>query len=277
MPSRPVLRRLVAASCCLLVLAGVSTALGATATDCRTGVRLDGTWQRLTRPQFPTPPGVQTQGLAVAYAVDPRAPFRIVITDGTSVLASDDAGCSWAAVLVLAAEPSAELPLSGRTSRIVGLVVTDDSHPLAVLRDASVSPARPRVLVGTPGRNGRWRLREQGLPAAGEPGVVAAGPGAVAYLAVTPPPEVPAATSPLPAPVPPARPRVMAGTPGRNGRWRLREQGLPAAGEPGVVAAGPGAVAYLAVTPPPEVPAATSPLPAPVPLPAPDLPALPGG
>lgn len=234
--------RVAAALAVTAVLAAGVAASGTTggpAVSCRGTAVLDGGWQRLAVPAFPAPAGVRTSGRATAFAVDPRAPFRVVVTDGTSVLASDDGGCTWAAVFVLQGEPSAAVPVSGRTARITSLAVTDRSTAVAVIEDGSGSAVRPRVATGTPGRDGTWQLRDDGLPATGRPGPVSAGAGGSVHLAVEPVAPAPAGGTlpslpPLPLPTPaagsPSDPAALYSLPADGGPWR---PGLSAAELPG--------------------------------------------
>lgn len=88
---------------------------------------LDG-WTRIRAPQFPTSPQK-----IVDYAVDPIAPERIFVTNGTSLARSTDEGCTWTEVLAM---PPAGSNNVGTLS-VSSIVISPAAHDtvLVVLRE----------------------------------------------------------------------------------------------------------------------------------------------
>jgi hypothetical protein len=123
----------------LLVMGALSTLPTATtpaaATDASTcpvtevgGV---GTWTR--RPAPITPSG---RNEITAHAVHPADPTRHLVTDGISILRTEDDGCSWDVAFSIPSDATLEMPIDTGTSRILDLVV----HP--------ASPTRAWAVVG---------------------------------------------------------------------------------------------------------------------------------
>ncbi|TQN43702.1 hypothetical protein FHU33_3164 [Blastococcus colisei] len=102
-----------------------------------------GTWTVRSAPAFPTGDAV-----LLGHAVDPRQPLRQYATNGVSLLVTDD-GCAWRETFRLQEAPSAELPASSLTDRILEVVV----HPRA--------PGRMWLVVAT-GKEVVDRIRVSG-------------------------------------------------------------------------------------------------------------------
>lgn len=102
-----------------------------------------GTWSVRPAPAFPA-----GDAPLLGYAVDPRQPLRQYATNGVSLLVTDD-GCAWRETFRLPEAPTAELPASSLTDRILEVVV----HPRA--------PGRMWLVVAT-GKEVVDRIRVNG-------------------------------------------------------------------------------------------------------------------
>ena len=163
----PVGRALVAA----LLLASL-TAFGAVShaarrVECSTPGRFlpdFGGWTRIVAPQFPSGSPVIT-----AYAVEPSLPDRMFVTNGVSLMRSEDAGCEWAQVWSVgdlpigqglagqAAIRSIEIAPSQGVGGDVYLVVSD-----------LAGSGPPHVIVSRDGGE-KWTSADVGLPPSGTP------------------------------------------------------------------------------------------------------------
>jgi hypothetical protein len=191
-----------------------------------------GVWTARSAPSFPA--GRQE---LVAHTVDPREPLRQYATNGISVMTTDD-GCRWTETFRLPEGPSAQMPASSATDRVLQVVV----HPRApervwlvtaigqnVAARLRVGPYRPglplspagdekrdgtQTLVISSDDAGRSWTRMAQPPIVGAPGQLAAAPTSpdILYLPTfsglwasldggrTWQPRPPAATAPAPQP-----------------------------------------------------------------------------
>ncbi|WP_372728102.1 WD40/YVTN/BNR-like repeat-containing protein, partial [Nocardioides sp.] len=78
-----------------------------------------GVWTRRTVPAFPV-----GEHRIATHAVDPRSPERQYLSNGFSVMGTHD-GCTWSEVFRVPESPSARMPASATTDRILEIVV----HP----------------------------------------------------------------------------------------------------------------------------------------------------
>lgn len=119
-----------------------------------------------------------------ALAVLPRNPDTMVVSNGTGLNVTDDAGCTWKPVTLPAAGLLAPL---GSTREIVDVVAAHartGTEAIWVLGTESGNVTRPTVLKSTDG-GATFTIAENGLPPAGEPSVIAAGPDdQTAYVVV---------------------------------------------------------------------------------------------
>ncbi len=170
----------------------VSHAAQAPTITCRSrgNTALVGEWQVFAPPVFQ--PGAGVDGMAqgvTAYAVDPRKPLRVFATNGNSVQASDDGGCSWSETLTLPAVPDPNgVLLPGGTTRITSIAIDGTGAGtvwLTAEEGASAGTAgRPHVVLSSSGDPGTWALGDQGLPPVGHPLRLKPAPasGRVVYL-----------------------------------------------------------------------------------------------
>lgn len=124
-----------------------------------------GIWTSVAAPRFPAGP----QRLA-AYEVDPAAPARMFVTNGTSVMRTVDGACSWKQVFVLPATPTPESQATAATSRILEIEIARQLRTRTVLRieEDTVQGTRPHVVLSDDGGDS-WRSGDVGLPPAGTP------------------------------------------------------------------------------------------------------------
>lgn len=119
------LRRAAVTAALVLLCAAVPAALSApvaAAPACAQEIQgTVGVWTTRPAPAFPAGDRVLR-----GHSVDPREPLRQYATNGVSVMATTD-GCTWDETFRLPEAPSAELPASSRTDRVLQVVV----HPRA--------------------------------------------------------------------------------------------------------------------------------------------------
>lgn len=178
---RPQGRRFGATSLTLALLAGALLGPPAAAGDLCPGagrIVRHGDWEEIAAPDFPA-----GQRALVAQAVQPLDPNRLLVSNGSAVMGSDDGGCTWRALLVLPEVPSAREPYARSVASIVD-VATDGRHLYALLVERVGGP-RARLLASDDGGL-TWRAADAGLPPAGEPEgfEVVLGAPDTAYLAL---------------------------------------------------------------------------------------------
>lgn len=160
--------------------------------DCRVpgAITQVGQWQKIRKPAF----RVRTAGapdVLSAYSFSPLDPARMYVTNGTTVLKSEDAGCSWTEVFSF--EPQADASgLTSGTARITRIVAPGGRTALRavwleVVESSSTTAGRPHVVYSASGKAGTFFARDSGLPPAGVPSELAVSPvnPDFAYLAVT--------------------------------------------------------------------------------------------
>ena len=106
------------------------------------------------------------------YAVEPLVPSRIYVTNGTSLMLSTDAGCTWEEVFTVGGAPRPDLPLTP-LARITGIEVVRDRLPASVylLVEEEVGPAQRVHVVASSDGGATWELRDDGLPPLSGPAV----------------------------------------------------------------------------------------------------------
>jgi hypothetical protein len=128
-----------------------------------------GSWAAVRAPAFSAQPLGQGQDVT-AYVVSPHDQRRVFATNGTSIEASSDAGCTWHEVYVLPLAPTDEDPLSVAGSRITKLVIPEDvrvaQRVLAIAQEVT-GAGRPHVLVSQDGTEDSFVRRDNGLPPVG--------------------------------------------------------------------------------------------------------------
>lgn len=157
---RQTLRALTAALVAALIVAPLS-AVGSAAPGCGNVFTL-GAWTSIAAPNF-----VGGTPAITGYEVDPYEPSTIFVTNGTSVMVSNDVGCSWEPSLVLDNVPSPDLPLSGANTTIVDIAIPESSYAhttIYLLAAEKVGPVtKPHVIKSTDGGSS-WTLVDGGLP-----------------------------------------------------------------------------------------------------------------
>src|SRR5687768_17195554 len=101
-------RKLVAVMTVVSLLTPLAAARGAAPCGA-----VSDSWTTLAGPRFPA--GSQT---ITDLAIDARAPSRLYVTNGTSVMRSVDGGCSWQHSYTVGEEESGPLPQAPTSSRI---------------------------------------------------------------------------------------------------------------------------------------------------------------
>lgn len=119
---------------------------------------------------------IRTPASVNAFGLLPGAPGGIVVTDGRTVYATRDGGCSWGLLLTVPAVPSAEFPFAAE--KIVSIVAVSSTTIYLALTG-------PHVVVSRDGGES-WSTSDSGLVARGDPVELAAAPGSphVLYLPV---------------------------------------------------------------------------------------------
>lgn len=172
-----------------------------------------GAWASVAAPDFAEQPLGQGQDV-VSSVVSPHDARRVLVTNGTSVLRSTDAGCTWQEVYVLPAVRTDEQPLSVAGTRLRGLVVPEDPRGAdRVLLVAQEVGGAPHVLASDDG-GASFERRDAGLPPEGEATDLVVSPTnpelVLMSVRFTPPPPaaapvlppLPALPVPLPVPLP---------------------------------------------------------------------------
>ncbi len=153
-------RSIAATALVALVLAGPLTARGSGAPSCER-VATVGEWTGIVNP---------LPSQATAYAVDPRRPEFMYITDGRSIHATKDGGCTWGAILDLANAPTADLPLIGPAASIETLDVPESPSAsgfvYAVVEEKAPNAGAVRMhVLKSENRGAVWTVSDSGLPA----------------------------------------------------------------------------------------------------------------
>ncbi len=162
----------------LIIAATIAAPFSAASAAC--GTR-HGDWRTVAGPTFKSGPNTITD-----LAIDPRAPNRMFVINGESVMRSSDGGCSWREVLVVDEEDAFQRPVAGGAA-IESVQVPERAAARAyLLVEESVGPvARPHVLTTNNGGDS-WRLADTGLPPAGATDQLALAPSepAAAYVVI---------------------------------------------------------------------------------------------
>jgi hypothetical protein len=152
---------------------------------CRTATTV-GFWQKVAVDSFHAVPGVPTTDKLTGYAVDAIHPGTVVATNGTTLERSTHSGCDWTDVFSLGLQPSADVPLSGQTSKITSTAVIN-GRVLAAVREGTGAASRPHVVGSNSGQPGTFAAADSGLPPQGAPKLLrAASDGHTVYLVLTP-------------------------------------------------------------------------------------------
>ena len=162
----------------LLTIAAVLSAFGrpGAARDlesCATGHSgAAGRWSEYAFPAFSGDTPAKADDV-VDFAVDPYEPSRWYATNGTTVMASKDGGCSWRRAYEFGDQPTAAVPYSNSTDRIERITITNGvGNPrvvlLAVHRGAGVEGATSIVRSEDWGDD--WGLSAALPNSAGAPG-----------------------------------------------------------------------------------------------------------
>lgn len=128
-----------------------------------------GAWVSVRGPRFVERPLGGGQAIT-AYVVSPHDQDRVFATNGTSIVGSTDAGCTWRELYVLPDVPTDENPMSVAGTRISLLVVPEDpraKHRVLAVANETAGEGRPHVLISEDGTEDSFERREDGLPAGG--------------------------------------------------------------------------------------------------------------
>ena len=128
------------------------------------GVRKSGAWTTIDAPDFESGPGGLT-----SYAVDPLSSSVIFATNGNSVMASIDGGCTWEPRFSLRLLRELDVPIPAVNSTIEQIEIPEHSaahDDVFLLVAERVGPlTRPHVVVSRDGGH-TWANAETGLPPA---------------------------------------------------------------------------------------------------------------
>lgn len=137
-------------------------------------VRQANDWQAIRAPAFRSRDG-GAAGDLTAYTVDPYDPKVVYVTNGTTVMRSDDGGCRWREVWSLETSPSDAMPMTAASARIVSLASPEDRREhttvYAIVAEAGDNGGRAHVVRSPSGEPDTFVLRDSGLPPAGAPGI----------------------------------------------------------------------------------------------------------
>lgn len=140
------------------LLAGSVGGLSAAAAPC-TGVSSEGDWVTIQGPEFPG--GSRTMS---TFAVDRHDPGTIYASDGRSVMATYDGGCSWDQVFSVASLPSLDIHVAGPVAAIGAIETGAGGRVLLLVEETTPAALRPHV-IASQDRGGSWVARDDGLPA----------------------------------------------------------------------------------------------------------------
>lgn len=150
------------------VLVGGFAVPGAGAAGACSAVSTEGDWTTIEAPVFP---GTAAPQDLKSYSIDAREPSRINVTNGQSVMKSEDGGCSWKVTFTLELLPTLDKPISSATATVQSIVMPEaagkSSNAYLVIEERVGPVVRPHILASED--NGKsWELRDQGLPLTGD-------------------------------------------------------------------------------------------------------------
>jgi hypothetical protein len=166
-----------------------------------------GSWQTFKAPHFATLAGIGAAPQSVtAYAVAPKSPKTIAVTNGKAIHVSRDGGCTFPESLRLDQLPtSLDVALSGEFTKILDLHISTAGVLYAIAEDFQndATVGRPHVLINANPAGNTWTLGDTGLPPVGHPILLKAAKTApsVVYLSFAQVKESAGGTCP-PAPLP---------------------------------------------------------------------------
>lgn len=173
--------RAIIAGLTLTLVVGPFAAPGASAAGACENVVPHGDWTTITGPSFTE--GSQT---ITTYAVDPVRPRLIYVTNGKTVVKTEDGGCTWKETFKLELLPSLDVPVSSALAVVTSVVVPEDPAArgnvflLVEERLDGTDPdgpsgplpggigLRPHV-IKSEDEGGSWKAQDQGLPPVGDP------------------------------------------------------------------------------------------------------------
>jgi hypothetical protein len=166
-----------------------------------------GSWQTFKAPTFGSLAGTPTPQTVTAYAVAPKNPNVIAVTNGKAIHVSRDGGCTFPESLRLDQLPtSIDLALSGQFTDILDLHISTGGVIYAIAEDFQNSAAvgHPHVLINANPAGNTWTLGDTGLPPVGHPILLRSAKTApnVLYLSFSQVKERPAGSTCPPAPLP---------------------------------------------------------------------------
>ena len=177
--SRSIPARLAAAFICLATL--VAPFVPARAAECPNLLRR-GPWTTVGAPRFSKGPQKIT-----AFAVDPRVPRNMFVTNGTAVMRTTNSGCTFKQVFVLPDGPSLESQATAANSVIRSIDVSEANHDLVyLLIDEDLDGSRRTHVTVSDTGGDSWRTADLGLPPNGAPEFLVPAPSAaaVAYVGI---------------------------------------------------------------------------------------------
>ena len=133
------------------------------------GVKAGPEWTTISAPEFPPLDG-PAPGPAhsiAAFAVAPRLPDRIWVTNGDTVMRTDDGGCTWTEEFSLDLLPSLDIPVSEINTTIRAVEVPEASgaqDEVHLLVDEQVGPVHRVHVVSSSDAGANWTARDSGLP-----------------------------------------------------------------------------------------------------------------
>lgn len=139
----------------LVILMSLAASAQPVAARCG-GVKSRGDWAKIRLPIR-----------ARAYAAHPKVTGRVFISDGRTLMATDNGGCTWREVFALPQLPSVDFPFAGEQITSIEVVPTTGRMVLAV--------TGPHVLLSDDdGRS--WRTSDEGLISGGQPLILRSAP-----------------------------------------------------------------------------------------------------
>src|SRR5689334_304322 len=131
------------------------------------GITRFGDWIAAKAPKFVESVGGAGQDITT-YAVDPNAPERVFVTNGTSIVKSLDGGCTWNEIFTLPDTPNDVTPFAASTTRLTEIVVPEDVQLreglLVLAQESTDAGGRPHVLYARSAKRGKFEVRDSGLP-----------------------------------------------------------------------------------------------------------------
>lgn len=139
-----------------------------------------GDWTSLTAPAF------SSGGRAIVdFAVAPRKPTLMYVTNGEVVMRSVDAGCSWRESYK---SSQAALPVGGEGAGAIEAVVASESTPTRayLMIQQTVGPAARPEILRSDNSGATWQPASAGLPPTGAPAFLRVAPNDpdTAYLTI---------------------------------------------------------------------------------------------